>query len=265
MDEQEITVTGFGWDKCPEDNFRKYFNKCEMFSQNDELFNNFKRDPDYQKILEGGEQVVGEMAINNIKGKNKFATLLFNLPAFKENDIYGNPILREYPSLGEIGPSTLRYVNTLFDVQALVGDFKPKRIVEVGGGYGGLCKVMSVLYDFDEYILVDLPPVVKLCEKYISKFENLKGKVKFIASTELEEIKDIDLFISDSAFAECGLEYQNKYIDNLIVNAKYSLTTFNTTHLVQTNDEIQNFINKLTNNNLSSFNFDDKIAFTTRL
>lgn len=255
----------YGWDKCPDDNLVKYMNKCESFATNDEMFDNFKRDTDYQKILEGGEQVVGEMAINNIKSKNKFGTLLMHLPTLKENDLYGNPILREYDSLGEISPSTLRYTNTVFDVQSLIGDFKPKRIVEVGGGYGGLCKVMSTFYDFDEYILVDLPPVVKLCEKYISKFKNLKGKVKFIASTELTEIKDIDLFISDSAFAECGLEYQNKYIDNLIINSKFSITTFNTTHLVQTSGEIDNYVTKLGNNKLDSFNFDDKIAFTTKI
>ena len=42
----------------------------------------------------------------------------------------------------------------------LLGEAPISRVVEVGDGYGGLCKTLSVVCDFDEYILVDLPIVV---------------------------------------------------------------------------------------------------------
>ena len=39
------------------------------------------------------------------------------------------------------------------------------KIVEVGGGYGGLCRVLSKVCEFDEYILIDLPEVSAFTEK----------------------------------------------------------------------------------------------------
>ena len=63
-----------------------------MFATNNDLFINFKRDIDYQKILEGGEIVVGDMAISNIINKDKFAIALKYLNEFS------NPLLQETSS-----------------------------------------------------------------------------------------------------------------------------------------------------------------------
>lgn len=259
-----MNTKSHGWDKCPEYNFINYIKCCEQSAKDPELFRSFKRNKDYQTILEGGEQIVGEMAIANIKTKNKYEFLLQNLNSFKQNDIFGNPILRDYIDIGSISPSTLRYVNTLTDIQELMSDFTPKIITEIGGGYGGLCKIISSVYNFDEYILIDLPEVIELCKVYISKFELLKNKVTFIPCNELnDDIYDIDLCISDSAFAECGLETQTKYLKHIIKNSKYSYVTFNTLHLSESQKDINNFVNHLSHKIIKSFNFDDKIAYTT--
>lgn len=251
-----------GWDKVEYNIFRNYINKCQLFASNDELFNNFRMDSDYQKILEGGEIVVGDMAIHNIINKNKFNSLTQHLKEFKENDIYGNPILREYDKLGYISPTTLRYINTSFDVLHLMGNESPKTIIEVGGGYGGLCKTLSVLCDFDNYILVDQPEVIELCKKYISNFKNLENKVSFLTSFDNQVIDQCDLFISDSAFAECGIDYQNKYIDLYIKNSKYSYITYNTSHFNEFKTEVDNFKNRLTNKNINISSIDDKLLLT---
>jgi len=253
------------WDKCPDINFENYNQMCDVFSKDPSEFANFKRHPKYQTILEGGEHIVGLMAIQNIKSKLKFDDLLLNLPKIKENDLYGNPITQNYTEIGDISPSTLRYTNTVYDIQKLVGDFKPKTIIEVGGGYGGLCKVFSSIYDFEEYTLVDLPNVIELCKVYISKFDDLKNKVKFIKSTDDFTPKEYDLFISDSALAECNSDYQNKCLDNFIKNSKFSYTTFNTSHFGEFNSEINNFMNKLSHKNVNQFRFDDKTCITTSL
>jgi putative sugar O-methyltransferase len=59
----------------------------------------------------------------------------------------------------------------------LIGDAPISRVVEVGGGYGGLCKTLSVVCDFDEYILVDLPEAVAVQEKYLKNFPETLCKV----------------------------------------------------------------------------------------
>jgi len=253
------------WDKCPDNIFENYVQMCEVFSKTPSEFENFKRHPKYQTILEGGEHIVGQMAIDNINTKSKFENLLLYLDKFKENDLYGNPITHNYNGIGEISPSTLRYINTVYDIQKLVGDFKPKTIIEVGGGYGGLCKVFSSVYEFDEYTLVDLPNVIELCKIYISKFDDLKNKVKFIKSTDEFIPKEYDLFISDSALAECNREYQDKCLENFIKNSKFSYTTFNTSHFETFNGEVENFMTKLSHKNVNQYRFDDKTCITTSL
>ena len=60
----------------------------------------------------------------------------------------------------------------------MVNEAPISRIVEVGGGYGGLCKVLSTVCEFDEYILIDLPEVSALQRKYIDQFPDIKDKVK---------------------------------------------------------------------------------------
>jgi putative sugar O-methyltransferase len=254
-------VKKYGWGKCPDNNFIGYVNKCKLFSEDDELFSNFKRDPDYIKILEGGGHIVGQMALDNIKKYQAESVLINNLDRFKENDKIGNPILMHYESTDSISPATLRYVNNCIEIKTVIGEEKPKKIVEVGGGYGGLCKTFSVLYDFDEYVLVDLPEVVELCKKYLENFPNIKDKITYISCEDLKTMNgvfDVDLFISDSAFAECDQETQILYTDKIAKNSKFVYVTFNTSHISGSQDEMQKFINNLNNKSISTFQSDDK-------
>jgi putative sugar O-methyltransferase len=125
----------------------------------------------------------------------------------------------------------------------LINDAPINRIVEVGGGYGGLCKVLSTVCEFDEYILIDLPEVSALQRKYIDQFPDLKDKVKCIPCTEYEEIADIDLFISNYALSECSLEVQMEYYDKLVTNTKFAYLIYN---LVNFNDfHYNDFIDKM--------------------
>ena len=117
------------------------------------------------------------------------------------------------------------------------------RVVEVGGGYGGLCRVLSKVCEFDEYILIDLPEVSALQRKYLDQFPDLKDKVKCIPTTEYDEIKDIDLFISNYALSECDLPTQMAYYDKIITNSKFVYMIYN---LVNFNENYYNdFIEKI--------------------
>ena len=50
----------------------------------------------------------------------------------------------DYPDVGTMSPTTIRYIKNVSDIINAFGTGM-KSIVEVGGGYGGLCKVMSSL------------------------------------------------------------------------------------------------------------------------
>lgn len=214
----EITIKD--WTNAPLEIADKYAQKCSDFIHDIDLFNNFKQDPDYQKILEGNEQIVGDIALFSIKKMGRYNDLLNNLYKFKENETVGNPVLIDFPDIGPIAASTLRYVNTAYEINRLVGD-NLSTVVEVGGGYGGLYKTLSVLYDLNSYTNLDIQPAVRLSEKYLSYFD------LYLNETIPESY---DLFIADSSLAECGLEAQRKYIE-IAKKAKYVYIVYNTLHL----------------------------------
>ena len=167
-----------------------------------------------------------------------------NLDAFKENDSIGNPELYPYPGMtGTISPTTLRYMKNTFEMGFLLDGAEVGKVVEVGGGYGGLCRVLSKVCEFDEYILIDLPEVSALQRKYLDQFPDLKDKVTCLPSTDYPEIKDVDLFISNYALSECDLPTQMAYYDKVITNSKYVYMIYN---LVNFNEFYYNdFIEKI--------------------
>ena len=220
----------------------EYLAACVEAVESDEAFRKFKSNPKYTTIL---EHVLKEQGANYLSMAADMSEkdLFDNIEKFKENDSVGEPNLQLYTDVGWISPTTARYIKNTFEIAFLVGDIPLKRIVEVGGGYGGLCKVISSVCEFDEYILIDLPEVSALQRKYIDQFPDIKDKVKCIPCTEYEEIKDIDLFISNYALSECSLPVQMDYYDKLVANANFAYIIYN---LVNFNDfHYNDFIDKI--------------------
>ena len=240
-------ITYKGWtaeEKIAED----YLETCRSAVEDDEIFAKFKSIQGYKNILEhvtprqGAEylQVAMEMAGD---------ALLENLEMFKKNDIIGTPDKFSYPETGKISPTTIRYIKNVFEMATLLGESSISRIVEVGGGYGGLCKTLSVVCDFDEYVLIDLPEAVGVQEKYLKNFPELYEKCKFIGCDDVEKIENIDLFISNYALSECEYDVQSNYYDKLIKNSKFAYIIYN---LVNFNDF---YYNKFTETMSETFTF----------
>lgn len=203
----------------------EYLQSCLEFVNDEYKFDHFKTDYRYKRILEHIDKNESDMLISEMK--NKEIITEEHIEKFRENDLYGYPEICEYDFFGKMSPSTIRYIKNTLDIYNFVGDKKIKNIVEIGGGYGGLCKTMSVLFDFDNYVLIDLPEVNKLSNKYLSKFEDLSGRTSQYHFDEFEEIENIDLVISNYAFSECSLNIQKKYYDKVILNSQYYYMTYN--------------------------------------
>jgi putative sugar O-methyltransferase len=208
---------------------------------------NFRRDPEYATILSGSDYQIGKISLKNIKKINSFNLLLEKINEVKDNDKVGNPILQNYDELGDIDPSTLAYFNHAIEILKIIDIYKPRKILEIGGGYGGLCRILSIFIKFDEYIIVDLPDVLKISQKYLSHFPKLANKVKFVSYENYENIlnfsKDshIDLLIAVSSISECAREIQNKYIRDFCLNSKYIFTVWNTLHILNGISDRNNF------------------------
>jgi len=192
-----------------------YAEICREAFESDKVFKTFKQDSRYTPVLEHISIEHGQDYLNGILAYDIDANLV---KKFKENDIQGSPTLFDYGSpFGKVSPSTLRYVKNTLDIALFVGEGELNKIAEIGGGYGGLCKTISCLCDYDEYHIYDMPEASMLQNKYLSAFD-IHEKVVFHSVPEPTE--DLDLVISNYAYSELNEELQDLYYNNVIANSK---------------------------------------------
>jgi hypothetical protein len=137
--------------------------------------------------------------------------LIDHFDKFCTSDIIGSP--QKIPfGLREISPSTLRYIKTLGDLHHHFGPLSGMAIAEIGGGYGGLCKIIHDVYAPSDYYLFDLPEPLALQKKFLSKFG--------ITPVTDEYPEQIDLLIAMYSWSELSDELQEEYLNKVISKAK---------------------------------------------
>jgi putative sugar O-methyltransferase len=199
---------------------------CKLASQNDEVFDTFRQNSVYHEILEHFEYEDGLKYITEIANENP--SLLTQIEQFKTNDLYGGPLICDYANIGSISPSTLHYLRQLSYLETYFGDLTGKHIVEIGGGYGGLCKLVIDKYNIASYTIFDLDPVNELVKKYLGKFTtNYLEKVNVKTLENYNETMQFDICISNCAFTECVPSIQEAYINKVIKYCKAGFILYN--------------------------------------
>jgi putative sugar O-methyltransferase len=213
---------------------------CYDAVNNDNAFSIFKQNQKFVEILEHVTYEQGLLYITEIK-KYQYKHYDWNL--FLENDIIGNPLTYNYynqlyevkMNTYNISPSTLRYI--CFGLKILEY-FKQNMqqnidIVEIGGGYGGQCKILQDIFhqnniQIKSYTLIDLDGVCKLQNRYLTTlgFTNIIT----LSNTEcLEKIYErYDLCISNYALGEFQKNIQDFYINNVLLRSRLHFITWNT-------------------------------------
>ena len=79
----------------------------------------------------------------------------------------GSPRVFNYPGIGRVSPTTLRYVKVASDLRKLFGAEPGGNVAEVGVGYGGQMLVCDIAFHMRQYDLFDLAPVLSLVELYL--------------------------------------------------------------------------------------------------
>ena len=127
------------------------------------------------KAPEGYSYEVGLTYLDRIRKECPEA--LEKIELVKLNDQYGGPLVFSYSTIGEIAPSTLGYLYNGQKMLNYFGSLEGKTIVEIGGGYGGQCLILSKLTNFAQYTIYDLPEANMLTNKYLSlnKTPNFKN------------------------------------------------------------------------------------------
>lgn len=176
------------------------------------MFQNFKQNHDYNEILEHVPKDLGAAYLQWIV--RNYAYLIDQFDQFRQNDLLGNPKTYLYKNYGTFSPTTLRYIKVAGDLSARFGDLSRQHILEIGGGYGGQCKIISDMSGFASYTIIDLPAPNALAKKYLHTL-GVKD-VHFVDYGDFSRLKDrYDILISNYSFLEFGRPVQEKYYELL--------------------------------------------------
>ena len=207
------------------DNFGHYQNLCIATVSEDKLFKDFRSEATFRKMY---EHVTYEQGLTYItEAKKSFRDIFEAIEFLACNDRIGNPIRYYYEEFGfNIAPTTLRYIKVLADLIKLFGSLNDMDIVEVGGGYGGQCRIIHEIFKPKSYTIIDLPEAIALTERYLREFA-IYPKAQF---------EHYDLFISNYAFTEIARDYQDLYIDKFINKSDRGYMTCNFYHVSEAAD-----------------------------
>lgn len=195
---------------------------CIQAANDYAVFNEFRRNPVYTTILEHVTAQVGAEYLQIISQDPEILSAVDN---FKENDKYGNPVICDYPGVGTVSPTTLRYVKVLADLKAYFRTLDAMDICEIGVGYGGQCRVINAYYKPSTYCLIDIQPALVLAQRFLDNYA-LHSTLSYKTMNELPR-NHYDLFVSNYAFTELHRAIQDVYLDKVILRSRRGYITYN--------------------------------------
>jgi len=195
--------------------YQKYEQFCFEAVKDNRVFENFKRNPIYNEILEHVPKHEGLTYYSNIPDANNFIGLF-------PNDSIGNPNKTQYGKYF-LSPTTLRYIKILCDIKKRFRTIDNLNICEIGIGYGGQFLALDTIFSIKHYVFIDLPGACALTEKYLSKFTT---KCPYSFKSKIEE-SEYDLVISNFAFTEFPKQLQEEYLIKIVSKAKRGFLILN--------------------------------------
>lgn len=206
------------WHIKPE-TIERYLSVCRAAITDDNVFNNFRNDPFYTAVCEHTSEEIGRNCYEEIKKNNKWLLLIDEL----YKDRVGNPEKIYQFGKNYCPASIMQYVWQVSNIINKIGSLHDFKICEIGGGYGGLCRIIKQLFDV-QYTIIDLPEVIKLQKKYLNEFGI---EASFNTSEDYDTGIVYDLIISNYALSEVGEPIQTKYLNEIVYKAKHGYLTIN--------------------------------------
>ncbi len=203
---------------------------CYLASQDREVFNNFRRNSVYTRVLEHVTEEYGKQYLDVIFANSKIQFDADDWRKFKDNDLYGNPAVSSY-QINEnnilVSPTTIRYVKVLTDVISKFDTENIHSIAEIGIGYGGQCRIIKSALLVETYTLFDLPEVLGLAEEYLNNYQECKTGIRYVDGKHIYINDSYDFVISNYAFSELRRRVQDEYLEKVILRSKSGYITWN--------------------------------------
>ncbi len=208
------------------------YQTCISNVLNNNMFHLFKSFPDYKEILEHVSEDLGKKYLETIDDKIDIDIIqkLCNI-----NDSVGSPTIIDFGKVRS-SPSSLRYINHAFKILTYLKslNLSSVKIVEVGGGYGGLCLIIYHLnklmfnLSIEEYIIIDLAEPLLLQQKYLET-NNVDIPLHYYnASTFGSTLPSTDYFlISNYCISEIDPQFRQTYYKFLFPKVKHGFIIWN--------------------------------------
>ena len=118
-----------------------------------------------------------------------------------------------------ISPLLLRFVMETTLLKDEFGSLDGKRLLEIGGGYGGMASVVQSIFELKSYVIVDLAICGKLQDKFVSRHNSFfPYTLNAVASTNANAISS-DIIFSFFAISELSEDVIDKYMTLYIRHA----------------------------------------------
>jgi len=206
-----------------EESIRRYKEALRAASEDAEAFKYFRRSPGIREIVEGVPTCVGRGYHDKLLAKVGEEVLEIEWERITENDKHGNPELLELRPHRHAASTTMRYAWNVTDMDAHGVVLDGADVVEVGGGYGGLCRMIHAYHKPRSYTIIDLPEALPLARRYLAEY----GIEPTLVSCYDYEQVPIDTFISNYALTELTKDVQDDYVNKLMTRAACGYVTFN--------------------------------------
>jgi hypothetical protein len=193
---------------------------------------NFKSDPNYTYMLEHTDEYMLGMAQEQARILVDSGISVNDIKEFVvKNDSVGYPVKRAvFPDL-KCSPTSVRYcyhsVMALRHFKKFSDDID---VVEVGGGYGGLCLAFhyfaaKIGVNIKSYTIVDLEDPQNLQKRYLSEFGIAPSFVP--ASTYGRGVSQGSYLVANYSFSEFDAETRTSYQKILFPNIIHGFMAWN--------------------------------------
>jgi hypothetical protein len=193
-----------------------YLAIVNLACSSEDVFNSFRRNIHYREILDHVSFSQGKIYLDLLRNSRKDVRKL--LAKVKNIDKVGGPIRHFYAPYGFYSPTTFRYLWVYHCLIKTFGSLDDLRVAEIGGGFSGQAAIIAKLESIKEYALYDLPEVLNLQKRVISKLR-ITGNFTFENGLNPTK-KKYDLVLSNYAISEIAPKLQEKFFSTIINSAE---------------------------------------------
>jgi len=191
----------------------RYLDFVRKINSDPEEFRQFRRNQDIRGIIDGVTPLAAKSYLKKIKQLDS-EWISRHWSEIILNDLVGCPFRVDFGMGAESAPINMRYAWQALEIDRKLG-IADKRVVEIGGGYGGLARMICALFSPKEYVIVDLPEVLDMTREYLRQY-HLPNPIRFEST---DSVQHADVFIANYSVAELDRAEQRKYLDNIILRS----------------------------------------------